>query len=162
MTKIAFIGATRGCALETLVRVLQDEAEGTTECYVLSRRPEEFSKHLLEERKIDPKAYPNLTIIAGDALVEESLFSFLSTAAGSQTLDQIVFSLGGKPVFNRGFLKAPGLEPANVCERGARNLFAALKKLALSKQPRLITVSSSGIGDFGHSIVPFGLKQLCE
>jgi len=155
--KCVLLGATQGCGLETLLNLIKD---GNV-CYVMCRTPSAFEA-TLKERDVDINITSEekklINPIKGDAFKEADVRA-LFEAAG-QDVELVLFSLGGRPSFKNPF--APKLLPPAICTR-TTGIFLPVFTSCFpnpTTQPRLIIISSNGLGAQGHADLPWLLKPL--
>lgn len=158
--KCVLLGATQGCGLETLLNLT---AAGHI-CYVLCRNPEAFNA-TLRNRNVDPDTLQPeaggmklINPVRGDAFQEADVRALFTTAGDG--VDFVLFSLGGRPSFKNPF--APKLMPPAICSRTIAIFLPVFTSIFPnpSNQPRLVVISSSGLGAQGHSDLPMLLKPL--
>ncbi|KAH0607927.1 uncharacterized protein H6S33_001979 [Morchella sextelata] len=150
MVKCVLLGATRGCGLETLLNLV----DMGHSCYVLARNEAAFSKTLAaRSAKTDL-----ITVVQGDAFSEQDVGRLFSTAGDG--VGFALFSLGGRPSFKNPL--SPKLEPPQICSRTINVFLPVFTRLYPdpSNQPRLVVISSSGIGPKGHKELPFAMKPM--
>lgn len=149
--KCVLLGATRGCGLETLHGLY---TTGAT-CHLLARSHSSASA-ALSARGIDP-ASPQIHITVGDATSPASMRE-LFTAAGPG-VELIFSSIGGAPSFSNPF--RPGMFPEHLCARAMAALLEVYPEFfPPPAHPRLVVISSSGLGHQGFADLPWLLKPL--
>ncbi|CAD6968658.1 unnamed protein product [Tilletia controversa] len=174
--KVIFLGATAGCNLHVLLKLIESigpNEANNHKAFVLARRPDEFRSILLDTHKLAPELLEtNVFIVKGDATSPEdvrALFKQARGGAGSTTVDAIVSSVGGKLIFSSNPLKAPALSPPNICRDASKVLLEAVQAewpasasagTGDDAQPRIVNVTSNGIGAHAHKNVPFVLKWM--
>ncbi|KAK0556932.1 hypothetical protein OC846_000776 [Tilletia horrida] len=170
--RVVFIGATAGCGLHAFVKLL-NATDAKHEAILLSRRPEEYkelltSQHGLSESVFDKQVW----VVKGDATKLDdvrNLFHIAKTAGADGTstaepqVHAIVTSVGGKPKF--GINPLIQLIPPNICESAAKTLLEAIEldfpaSLGPDVQPRVIAITSNGMGKSGHASLPLALKPM--
>ncbi|KAK0547124.1 hypothetical protein OC846_004980 [Tilletia horrida] len=162
--KFVLLGATRGCGLQVLLQLLNAQDAQGHELYTLSRNKDALIATLKENdydyetRSKDPATKNKLHIFVGDALKPESVQQLFATAGND--IDVVFFSLGGTLTFHANPLKVPTLSPANICEKGTNVLLETLAAHQQAKPPKVVVISSNGLGKDGHSKLPFGLKTM--
>ncbi|KZL85278.1 fungal specific transcription factor domain-containing protein [Colletotrichum incanum] len=137
---ILFLGATGGCGLSALRRSLD---AGFT-CIALCRTPSKLTSVLPSAK------YPNLRVEGGNAHDADVVASHVvSPLDATRFVDVVVSSIGAW--FE---LRKMNLEDVHVCEKGMFVLLDAIRKLraekAVSGNPRIIGLSSTGISKFGR------------
>ncbi|KAF8470823.1 hypothetical protein BDZ91DRAFT_551310 [Kalaharituber pfeilii] len=155
--KCVLLGATRGCGLETLLNLT---AAGH-ECYTLCRSPAQFET-TLAERNVDPNAATDkkklINLVKGDAFNADDVRKIFEVAG--EGVEFVLFSLGGRPTFKNPL--SPKLMPPAICSRTI-NVFLPIFVERFpdpTTQPRLVVISSNGLGHQGHSDLPWLLKPL--
>ena len=162
---VLFFGATHGCGLEALILLLSSSSSTNT-ASVVARYPDAFAKTLQErapELTADQAALTaKLNVIKGDALKAAQVTSAFEQAQQRfGKIDAVVFSIGGRPVFSKNPFSPLTLSPESICERASRNVTDALLALPANvPQPRLIVVSSNGLGKQGHALLPYLMRPL--
>lgn len=87
---LAFLGATGGCTLRTLVSAL--ESSNSYECIALARNPEKL-KDLVRAKGISQEIIDSrLVIVQGDAREEKDVEKFLTS--GKAFPDTVLFGIG--------------------------------------------------------------------
>ncbi|CAZ81836.1 unnamed protein product [Tuber melanosporum] len=149
--KCALLGATRGCGLETLLNLHR----AGHECYILARNSTAAAETLSTQNV--PANSPLLHIIQGDAFEADDIRK-LFTAAGK--VDFVMFSLGGRPSFTNPL--SPKLVPPHICTRSMQIFLPIFTEFypTPATQPRLVVISSNGLGPQGHADLPLALKPL--
>ncbi|KAE8212565.1 hypothetical protein CF319_g5481 [Tilletia indica] len=162
--KYVLLGATRGCGLQVLLQLLKSQDEQGHELFTLSRNKDALIKTLKENdyefdtASKDPTSKNKLHIFVGDALKSESVQELFNTAG--HDIDVIFFSLGGTLTFHSNPFKVPDLNPPSICEKGTDILLETLSAHHQVTPPKLVVISSNGLGKDGHSKLPFGLKTM--
>ncbi|KAK0565319.1 hypothetical protein OC844_001286 [Tilletia horrida] len=181
---LIFIGATAGCSLYAVLHLVKDalsKEEQTDDAvrpahqaFVLARRPEEYKNILLDTHQVSPAAFERgiLTIVGGDATSAADMRRLFQTAKREggtnkkNKIDAIVTSVGAKLIFHANPLRAPSLSPPNLCTNATRALLEALRhEFPASagggqEQPRVVAITSNGIGKEAHAQVPFLLRGM--
>ncbi|KAE8209631.1 hypothetical protein CF326_g10085, partial [Tilletia indica] len=168
--KVIFLGATSGCGLFGLLNLIQSMKTGEKlhQAFILARRPDEFRSTLVDTHNVNPALLEkNLFIVKGDATVLGDVTSLFQKAAreeGGAPVDAIVSSVGGKLIFGSNPLKAPKLSPSNICQDATKVLLEAINAEFPANsgktQPRIVVITSNGIGPYAHAKVPFMLKGM--
>ncbi|KAJ3008181.1 hypothetical protein HKX48_008723 [Thoreauomyces humboldtii] len=139
-------GASCGVGLATAKLLVKDGHDVTA----FLRRPDEL---------VDG---PVMTKIKGDAMDEQSVMDAFNHVG--EKLDLVVFSIGAKPTTKQVFqlLLHTNTEPICVTQRGIQNVLSALHahQVAYGRQPRLIVVSSRGLGEAAHARLSCGMKPV--
>ncbi|KAK4685383.1 hypothetical protein P7C73_g4764, partial [Tremellales sp. Uapishka_1] len=139
---VVLLGASRGVGYHTLLNLLQDS---TNKCTVLLRDPSKLES--------DPKIPAgSVEIVKGDATVVDDLRKLFTTK-----VDLVVSSIGGVPTFGLSGIKLVGQQ--DLCTAAARALVRVLSELEAEDVPRVVAVSSMGIGE-NHKVMPFLMRQL--
>ncbi|KIJ42745.1 hypothetical protein M422DRAFT_31265 [Sphaerobolus stellatus SS14] len=150
---ILAIGASRNIGYLATRTLL---AENHTVTYLL-RKPEVFDKDLELQKYIKNG---QAKVIKGDATVKEDIRkAFTETSTNGNTLDAVLFSVGGSPSFTltKGFV----LNPPNLCSSSLFNVLACYPtNTPDAPQPKLIIISSNGLTDAGHAALPILIKPL--
>jgi len=96
--------------------------------------------------------------VKGDAFNEADVRALFETAG--QGVDFVLFSLGGRPTFKNPI--APKLQPPAICTRTTAIFLPIFTSFFpnLATQPRLVVISSNGLGAQGHADLPLTLKPL--
>ena len=148
--KVLAIGASRNIGYYSALRLLD---LGYTVTFLL-RKPECFNKDEDITRYVkDGKA----RLVKGDALIKadvEHAWAEAAKGGDDQTVDFMVFTLGGVPSFKltKGFV----LEPPNLVTQSLLNVLETLP----SPQVKIITISSTGLTRESHDALPCTLKPL--
>ncbi|KAH8114162.1 hypothetical protein DFH11DRAFT_1596224 [Phellopilus nigrolimitatus] len=116
-------------------------------------------------------------LVSGDALKEEDVRKAWAVAdeGDDGSVDTVFFSVGRRfpPLYNisRLNLSLPGgtpnfsitkgfyINPPDLCAHSMLNVLSVFPRAA-SPQPRLVLISSTGLGRTAHAAVPFALKPL--
>ncbi|KAM0205164.1 hypothetical protein ACHAPA_010621 [Fusarium lateritium] len=134
---VAFFGASTGVGLSALKHTL---AAGYN-CIALCRNASKL------EALISPETHTNLRIIEGNAHDIKAVSSCLTKANGS-LVDEIVSSIGGKPIISKLTIDDP-----KCCRVGMAVLLDALAQLrsqGATGKPRITVFSTTGLSDFGR------------
>ncbi|TPX69380.1 hypothetical protein SpCBS45565_g02412 [Spizellomyces sp. 'palustris'] len=151
--KCLLFGASRGCGLEAAFELLTSGHDVT----LFLRNVNVIESHpRVQSLPVDQRS--RLHTVKGDAFVKEDVEGAFDSIGSD--LGTVLFSIGGKPSFANPL--APKLEPAEVCERGIGVVLPVLKAYGeeYGVQPRLVVVSSSGLGTVGHAELPLIMKPM--
>ncbi|CBQ74036.1 conserved hypothetical protein [Sporisorium reilianum SRZ2] len=162
ISNLLILGGTQGCGLETLLLLLNSDQMYTTT--VLARNPVAF-KQTLAERGAALASSSTLTtklrIVKGDALEPQDISNaFTKAQQFGGDVDAVLYGVGGRLVFSSNPFARPTLSPESICERSIRNVTDALIALDQPEQPRLVVISSNGLGKGGHSLLPYLMRPL--
>ncbi|KLT42031.1 hypothetical protein CC85DRAFT_285959 [Cutaneotrichosporon oleaginosum] len=139
---IAIFGASKGIANHVLHDLLP-----TARITLLLRNPNVFDA---DAAVMDAVKDGRVKLVQGDATVEADVERAIESA------EVVLTSIGGTPSFTlRGFK----LDNPTVCTDAARALLRVLSRIPLSARPRVIAISSMGIGT-NHSTMPLPLRIL--
>ncbi|TKY86837.1 hypothetical protein EX895_004478 [Sporisorium graminicola] len=162
ITNVLLIGATQGCGLETLLQLLNSQNPYTLT--LLARNPDAFQQTLVERNAAlanSPTLSTKLRVLKGDALKPADVSNaFAEAQRFGGNLDAVFFGVGGRLVFSSNPFAQPTLSPESICARSIRNVTDALVALGQQDQPRLVVISSNGLGKHGHSLLPYLMRPL--
>ncbi|UZJ53472.1 hypothetical protein CBS101457_002792 [Exobasidium rhododendri] len=161
--RIAIFGASRGVGLEVLLRLL-NESDPDLEVHVLVRNKRSF-QGVLEAHSLDSDKVRQVRIFVGDALQADAVTKFIVDVASAGPIDYVISSLGALPVYSVWkplTIRMPeGME--RVCSESMSNILESLEAVAAQqpdkKAPRLIVVSSNGMGKSSHDALPMVLRH---
>ncbi|CAA7270997.1 unnamed protein product [Cyclocybe aegerita] len=141
------IGSSRNIGYYSSIRLLNS---GATVTFLL-RSPGVFDADETIQKYIKAgKAH----LVKGDALVKEDVQRVWDEAGKHGPVDVLLFTVGGTPKFS--FTKGFVIDPANLV---TQSLFNALCTIPTSEpQPRVITISSTGLTRTSHAKLPLPLK----
>ena len=150
MPVLAFLGATGGCAGQTLTLALRS---GSYTCRALARSPEKLTSSL-QSRGVTSEALQRLIIIRGDATNTADVKRLLTPENGN-AISAIVFGVGSLPKLQWSVYPVTLVQP-RLCETAMRTLLAALESLVSTgmTRPDVVALSSTGISS-GPRDVPF-------
>lgn len=107
-------------------------------------------------------------IVKGDALNEEDIRKAWTTAndpaadvaGAAEGIDLVLFTIGGTPKFkvNQGFV----IDPPNICTQATICLLRVLASppTPTNDLPKLVVISSTGLGNTAHSALPLLLRPV--
>lgn len=171
-------GATQGVALEALKNIVRrPESSEQVHVYVFLRNPQKlhakFTEAGLDADLILEKGTKStrLTTFKGDALNRKSVNDFFNAVTAEGPLSEVVSSLGATPKELVFTWYKPLSQPRftaefeNICSDTMRTIVEALQTIVAPRQPdglapRLIVVTSNGIGRSTHDALPLLLKPL--
>ncbi|KZT53038.1 hypothetical protein CALCODRAFT_501546 [Calocera cornea HHB12733] len=145
---VLLLGASRGCGFYAALTLLKAGGRAT----LLLRKPEAVTSNA-EYEALSPEEKARATIVQGDAFVEADVQRAMDAAG--EGLSTVVFSIGGVPKYEWPF--SFKLDPPMVCARGMATLLAVLHKQLPRPAPRIVVVSSMGLGE-KHAEVPLALR----
>ncbi|CDR87459.1 uncharacterized protein SPSC_00554 [Sporisorium scitamineum] len=162
ISNVLVFGGTQGCGLETLLLLLDSNQLYTAT--VLARNPAAF-KQALDERDAALASSSTLSsklrIVKGDALrLKDVSNAFTEAQQFGGNVDAVLYAIGGSLVFSSNPFARPTLSPESICDRSIRNVTDALIALDQPEQPRLVVISSNGLGKHGHSLLPYLMRPL--
>ncbi|KDR73735.1 hypothetical protein GALMADRAFT_72063 [Galerina marginata CBS 339.88] len=143
------IGASRNIGYFSSIRLLE---AGATVTFLL-RSPAAFdSDEVIQKYVKSGKAH----LVKGDALVKENVRHSWDESTKHGNVDLLLFTVGGTPKFSitKGFV----IEPANLVTQSLFNALTTMPKTG--PQPRIITISSTGLTRTSHAALPLPLKPL--
>jgi len=148
---VLILGGSRNVGYYAAQRLL---AKGATVTFLL-RNKATFDN----DESIKPYiASGKVRIVPGDALNEEDVRQAWKVAAEgvSGHVDTLLFTVGSRPKFSltKGFT----LDPPILCTRGMLNVLSTMP--LTDPQPKVILVSSAGMGKRSHAALPLLLKPL--
>ncbi|GAB7359215.1 hypothetical protein MBLNU230_g5874t1 [Neophaeotheca triangularis] len=135
LPRLAFFGATGGCAGSALAHALKNGHD----CIALARTPSKLTT-ALKSKGIDTS---NLQIIQGDAKNVEDVKKAL--VFKDSVVDIIISGVGSTPQLRLSWIPM-GLADPTVCEDAMKVLLLALAQLSRGQKPRLINLSTTGLG----------------
>ncbi|KAG8736593.1 hypothetical protein FRC10_009140 [Ceratobasidium sp. 414] len=148
--RVLLLGASRNTGYFVAQRLL---AQGHT-CTMLLRRPQAMESDPSMSTYIgDGKAI----IVPGDGLVEADVQRAWDTAKGDAQVDAVFFGIGGDPSFSllKGFVITPG----DLTARSMTVLLSVIQSSTTpSTRPKLVTITSNGLDDRSHSLLPLPLR----
>ena len=160
--RIAFIGATGGCALAALAHTLRANIPAVA----LARTPSKLT-NLLEAQQIDSATISrHLTIVSGNAHDVASVKSALTP--NGQLVDVILMGLGAAPIFAFGWhsmMFCFVMDQPQVCGTGTRTVMSALEQIyhtqsgAKHNKPLVSFISTTGVTR-GPDDVPWPMRFL--
>ncbi|KAG4218841.1 hypothetical protein PC116_g32679, partial [Phytophthora cactorum] len=136
---VAFFGASTGIGRSALKHSL---AAGH-QCIALCRNPSKLTSVLTNENA------PNLKVVQGNAH-DPAVVSHCLKASNDDLVDEIVFTIGGKPIPAKMTIDDP-----HVCEKGITavlNSIATLREQGLIGRPHIIVCSTAGMSKFERDI----------
>ncbi|WRT67823.1 uncharacterized protein IL334_004797 [Kwoniella shivajii] len=142
-----FLGASKGIGYFTLLNLLQNDR--STKAICLLRKPDLFNadarlQPFIEEGRI--------TIVKGDATNEDDIRKLFQGG----NVDLVVSSIGGAPKITwTGF----SIDQPHLCTHGSIALLHVLQSLNQPTLPRVIVISSMGIGS-AHDDMYTSMKLL--
>jgi hypothetical protein len=150
---VLLLGASRNIGYFAALRLL---AQGHT-CHFLLRNPSAWDNDAqMQEHLKSGKA----TVTRGDALKSEDVAKVWTEATANSPVDAVVYSLGmtpgdgGSVSLTKGFL----IFPLDLCTTGFRNLITTMPDI--SPRPRIIAVTSNGLGKKQHALLGLPFKPL--
>ncbi|CAE7106082.1 unnamed protein product [Rhizoctonia solani] len=145
--RVLLLGASRNIGYCVAQRLL---AKGHT-CTLILRRPDSMES----EPSISEHIRNGLAkLVRGDALVREDVQKAWDVANSDGPVDLIFFGIGGDPSFS--FVKGFIVNPADITTRSMSVLLSIVQSSTV--RPRLVTVSSNGLDQRSHSLLPLPLK----
>ncbi|KAF8969585.1 hypothetical protein BDZ97DRAFT_1653517 [Flammula alnicola] len=143
------IGGSRNIGYFSSVRFLES---GATVTFLL-RSPATFdSNETIQKYVKSGKA----RLLKGDALVKEDVQRSWNEAAKDAPVDLLLFSVGGTPKFS--ITQGAVITPANLVTESLFNVLTTMPRT--TPQPRIITISSTGVTPTSHAALPLLLKPL--
>ncbi|KAI1477413.1 NAD(P)-binding protein [Daldinia eschscholtzii] len=136
---VAFFGASTGIGRSALKHSL---AAGH-QCIALCRNPSKLTSVLTNENA------PNLKVVQGNAH-DPAAVSRCLKASNDKLVDEIVFTIGGKPIPSKMTIDDP-----HVCEKGITTVLdsiATLREQGLVGRPHIIVCSTAGMSKFERDI----------
>ncbi|KAJ7493415.1 hypothetical protein B0H11DRAFT_2006306 [Mycena galericulata] len=144
-------GASRNIGYFSAVRLLE---RGATVTFLL-RSPDIFDKDALIQSYVKSG---HARLLKGDALNEADTRLAWNEAG---VVDLLLFSIGGRPSassfsISEGFV----LKPHNLVTQCIFNVLCTMPTYSDASQPRIITISSTGLTTTAHAALPLMLKPL--
>ena len=137
--KVAFFGATGGCAGHCLANALN----AGLDCVALARTPAKLTK-AMKEKGVSSKALDqHLTIIEGSVRDVDAVKGALQLDGA--VVDAIVSGIGGVPKLQWSIVRPVVLTDTTICQDAGSTILQALAELQSAKKPTLINVSTTGI-----------------
>jgi len=158
---VLYLGASRGVGFAAYTSLASTRKDIKS---VLLLRSVSSFQNSPEYKSLAPDVVSRTVLVQGDAHSEESIRELI--AKGQGNIEAIVSSIGQTPpsgVWNglKALAKGFKMDPPDLCCRG---LVVLLKTLAEvykgSLAPKLVLVSSMGLGEAAHNTLPLGLKSL--
>ncbi|KAH7345754.1 hypothetical protein B0J17DRAFT_531278, partial [Rhizoctonia solani] len=145
--RVLLLGASRNIGYSVTQRLL---AKGHT-CTLLLRRPDAIDS---DPSMSDYVRNGSAKLVCGNALVRDDVQKAWDIANSDGQVDLIFFGIGGDPSLSltKGFV----ITPADVTTRSMSVLLSVVQSSTV--RPRLVTVSSNGLDERSHSLLPFPLK----
>ncbi|KAF8334734.1 uncharacterized protein EI90DRAFT_458712 [Cantharellus anzutake] len=162
MTTVAYIGASRGVGFAAYADLAA--ARHNIRSVLMLRRPDVL-KDSPSYLSLDATIKERTTLLMGDAHNSDSIKGLLDECGPD--LKVIVFSIGFTPP--SGFLAATKaiakgfpIDPPDLCSRGFIILLQALQQRhdSYASKPKIVLVSSMGMGKVAHGTIPFALRLL--
>ncbi|KAG9112046.1 hypothetical protein FRC07_007996, partial [Ceratobasidium sp. 392] len=148
--RVLLLGASRNIGYFVAQRLL---AQGHT-CTLLLRRPEAMESDSSMSTYIKDG---QTILVRGDGLVEADVQRAWDTAKGEGQVDAVFFAIGGEPSLS--LFKGAIITPADLTARSMAVLLAVIQSsTTTSTRPKLVTITSNGLDDRSHSLLPFPLK----
>ncbi|KAJ7187920.1 hypothetical protein C8R46DRAFT_1157147 [Mycena filopes] len=147
MNNILSIGASRNIGYYSAVRLLEQGATVT----LLLRTPSVFDEDAVIQKYVKSGT---ARLVKGDARNEDDMRRAWAAAG---PVDAVVFTVGGVPSFSitKGFVVDP-----NLVAQCMLTLLRTLPTTSTTPPPRIIALSSTGIGPTAHKALPILLKPL--
>ncbi|CAE6348249.1 unnamed protein product [Rhizoctonia solani] len=144
---VLLFGASRNIGYFVAQRLL---AKGNT-CTLLLRKPDAMES---DPSMKDYIQNGSAKLVRGDALVREDVQKAVDVANADGKLELIFFGIGGDPTFSltKGFV----ITPADITTRSMSILLSVIQPSNI--RPRLVTITSNGLDDRAHSLLPWPLK----
>ncbi|CAE6460637.1 unnamed protein product [Rhizoctonia solani] len=148
--RVLLFGASRNTGYFVAQRLL---AKGHT-CTLLLRKPEAMESDpamsgFIKDGKVK--------LVGGDALAQEDVQKAWNIASSEGQVDVVFFGIGGEPTFSltKGFV----INPPDLTTRGMAVLLAVIRSSTTpATQPKLVTISSNGLDERSHSLLPLPMK----
>ncbi|CAE6437861.1 unnamed protein product [Rhizoctonia solani] len=145
--RVLLLGASRNIGYSVAQRLLE---KGHT-CTLLLRQTD-----VMESDPSMTKYIRNglVKLVCGNALVRGDVQKAWDTVNSDGKVDLIFFGIGGDPSLSltKGFV----ITPADVTTRSMSVLLSIVQSSTV--RPRLVTISSNGLDERSHSLLPFPLK----
>jgi len=159
----AYIGASRGVGFAAYAAVASAHHPDARSVLML-RNPDTLkaSAHYLS---LDADIKDCTTMLMGDVHNSDSIEELLDECGSN--LKAITYSVGQTPPASfSGTMKAIGkgfpIDPPDLCSRGLITLLKVIQKRyeSYTVKPKLVIVSSMGMGKVAHDTIPFALRFL--
>ncbi|KAL5490680.1 hypothetical protein ACEPAI_5514 [Sanghuangporus weigelae] len=149
--KVLVIGGSRNIGYYSALRLL---GNGATVIFLLRNTSCFDTDESIKQYVASGKA----RLVQGDAMKKEDVGKALTVASeGDDPLDAVLFSVGG--LGKLSITKGVVLDPPNLCALSMLNLLSVLPRDPAS-QPKIVVVSSTGLGKTAHAALPLPLKPL--
>ncbi|CAE6517204.1 unnamed protein product [Rhizoctonia solani] len=148
--RVLLFGASRNTGYFVAQRLLR---KGYT-CTLLLRKPEAMeSDPSMSEYIKNGK----VKLVRGDGLVQEDVQRVWNVASSEGQVDLVFFGIGGEPTFS--LTKGYVINPPDLTTRSMSVLLSVLQSSTTpTTQPKLITISSNGLDEHSHSLLPLPMK----
>ncbi|CAE6375313.1 unnamed protein product [Rhizoctonia solani] len=148
--RVLLFGASRNTGYFVAHRLL---AKGHT-CTFLLRKPEALESDFSLSGYISSG---KAKLVRGDGLVQDDVQRVWNVASSEGPVDLVFFGIGGEPSFSltKGFV----ITPPDLTTRSMSVLLSVLQSSTTpATQPKLITISSNGLDEHSHSLLPLPMK----
>ncbi|CAE6445830.1 unnamed protein product [Rhizoctonia solani] len=148
--RVLLFGASRNTGRFVAKRLLE---KGHT-CVLLLRKPEALGSDPFMNNYIkNGKA----KLIRGDGLIQDDVQNVWNVASSEGLVDLVFFGIGGEPTFS--LTKGYVITPPDLTARSMSVLLSVLQSSTTpATQPKLITISSNGLDEHSHSLLPLPMK----
>lgn len=157
-TKVAFFGATGGCANSCLTHTLKAGYNVTA----LARTPSKLTSQLISQGLSQETLDRHLTIVQGDVTDVSAVKETLFPKKDGALVPLIVFGIGSVPKFQKSLRTPVTIESPEICHTATVTIQSALREVYTensefkSTKPLLTFISTTGIPRNGKNDVPFG------
>ncbi|TKA69950.1 hypothetical protein B0A55_11161 [Friedmanniomyces simplex] len=152
--RVAFFGATGGCANACLAYTLQ----GGHSAIALVRRPEVLREQLRKREIADEVVESQLCIVEGDVKDITSVAEVI--ANGGNGVDTIISGIGGPPTPQSSLLRPLTTTDPGICHKATCNILAALKDSKDAASTLLVIISANGVLNDSPRDYPLALLPL--
>ncbi|KAK7005765.1 NAD(P)-bd-dom domain-containing protein [Favolaschia claudopus] len=141
-------GASRNIGYLSTLRLLEQGATVT----LLLRSPSAFDEDAAMQKYVRSG---HARLLKGDATIEADTQRAWDQAG---VVDAVIFTIGTYPSFSltKGFVQTP----ANLCTQCILNVLRTMPTYANTPQPKIVVLSSTGLGPAAHKALPALFKPL--
>ncbi|CUA77729.1 hypothetical protein RSOLAG22IIIB_06743 [Rhizoctonia solani] len=152
--RVLLFGASRNTGHFVAQRLLE---KGHT-CTLLLRKPEALES---DPSMSDYIKSSKAKLVRGDGLIQEDVQNVWDIASSEGPVDLVFFGIGGEPSFS--LTKGYVITPPDLTTRSMSVLLSVLRSSTTpATQPKLIMISSNGLDEHSHSLLPLPMKAFYD